>query len=30
LGAELPGKRLEILKETVPQSTRVAVLGSFR
>jgi len=26
LGAELPGKRLEILKETVPQSTRVAVL----
>src|SRR6266436_7046695 len=26
LGAELPGKRLEILKETVPQSTRIAVL----
>ena len=26
LSAELPGKRLEILKETVPQSTRVAVL----
>ena len=24
--AELPGKRLELLKETVPQSTRVAVL----
>jgi putative tryptophan/tyrosine transport system substrate-binding protein len=28
LGAELPGKRLEILKETVPQSTRIAVLIS--
>jgi putative ABC transport system substrate-binding protein len=26
LEAELPGKRLEILKETVPQSTRIAVL----
>jgi len=26
LSAELPGKRLEILKETVPQSTRIAVL----
>ena len=26
LGAELPGKRLELLKETVPQSTRIAVL----
>jgi putative ABC transport system substrate-binding protein len=26
LGTELPGKRLEILKETVPQSTRIAVL----
>ena len=26
LGAELPGKRLEILKETVPQSARIAVL----
>jgi putative ABC transport system substrate-binding protein len=26
--AELPGKRLEILKETVPQSTRVAVLAN--
>ena len=26
--AELPGKRLELLKETVPQSTRVAVLGN--
>jgi putative tryptophan/tyrosine transport system substrate-binding protein len=26
--AELPGKRLEILKETVPQSTRIAVLIS--
>ena len=26
--AELPGKRLEILKETVPQSTRIAVLGN--
>jgi putative ABC transport system substrate-binding protein len=28
LGAELPGKRLEILKETLPQSTRIAVLGN--
>ena len=28
LGAELPGKRLELLKETVPQSTRVAVLAN--
>jgi len=28
LMAELPGKRLELLKETVPQSTRVAVLGN--
>jgi putative ABC transport system substrate-binding protein len=28
LGAELPGKRLEILKETVPQSTRIAVLAN--
>ena len=27
LSAELPGKRLEILKETVPQSTRIAVLA---
>jgi putative ABC transport system substrate-binding protein len=26
LMAELPGKRLELLKETVPQSTRVAML----
>ena len=26
LGAELPGKRLEILKETVPQSAHIAVL----
>ncbi len=26
--AELPGKRLELLKETVPQSTRVAVLAN--
>ena len=25
---ELPGKRLELLKETVPQSTRVAVLAN--
>jgi putative ABC transport system substrate-binding protein len=25
LGAELPGKRLELLKETVPQLTRIAV-----
>jgi putative tryptophan/tyrosine transport system substrate-binding protein len=28
LGAELPGKRLELLKETVPPSTRIAVLIS--
>src|SRR5206468_6743355 len=28
LSAELPGKRLEILKETVPQSTRIAVLAN--
>ena len=28
LGVELPGKRLEILKEAVPQSTRIAVLGN--
>ncbi|HSX81809.1 MAG TPA: ABC transporter substrate-binding protein, partial [Candidatus Saccharimonadia bacterium] len=28
LSAELPGKRLEILKETVPQSTRVAILAN--
>ena len=27
LSAELPGKRLELLKEAVPQSTRVAVLA---
>ena len=27
LGAEITGKRLEILKETVPQSTRIAVLA---
>ena len=27
LGDELHGKRLELLKETVPQSTRIAVLG---
>jgi putative ABC transport system substrate-binding protein len=27
-GADLPGKRLEILKETVPQSTRIAVLAN--
>src|SRR5262245_8414796 len=27
LGDELQGKRLELLKETVPQSTRIAVLG---
>jgi putative ABC transport system substrate-binding protein len=26
LSADLPGKRLELLKETVPQSTRIAVL----
>ena len=26
LGAEIPGKRLELLKETVPQSARIAVL----
>jgi putative ABC transport system substrate-binding protein len=28
LSAELPGKRLEILKETVSQSTRIAVLAN--
>ena len=28
LAAELPGKRLELLKETVPQSTRVAVVAN--
>jgi len=28
LGVELPGKRLELLKETVPQSTRIAVLAN--
>jgi putative ABC transport system substrate-binding protein len=28
LGAELPGKRLELLKETLPQSARIAVLGN--
>jgi putative ABC transport system substrate-binding protein len=28
LGAELPGKRLEILKETVPQLSRLAVLAN--
>jgi putative ABC transport system substrate-binding protein len=28
LSAELPGKRLELLKETVPQSTRLAVLAN--
>jgi putative ABC transport system substrate-binding protein len=28
LGVELPGKRLEILKETVPQSARIAVLAN--
>jgi putative tryptophan/tyrosine transport system substrate-binding protein len=28
LGTELPGKRLELLKETVPQSTRIAVLAN--
>jgi ABC-type uncharacterized transport system substrate-binding protein len=28
LWAELPGKRLELLKETVPQSMRIAVLGN--
>jgi ABC-type uncharacterized transport system substrate-binding protein len=27
-GTELPGKRLEILKETVPQSRRIAVLAN--
>jgi putative ABC transport system substrate-binding protein len=27
-GMDLPGKRLEILKETVPQSTRIAVLAN--
>jgi hypothetical protein len=26
LSVELPGKRLELLKETVPQSTRIAVM----
>lgn len=28
LSAELPGKQLEILKETVPQSMRIAVLAN--
>ena len=28
LGVELPGKRLELLKETVPQSARIAVLAN--
>jgi putative ABC transport system substrate-binding protein len=28
LGEELPGKRLEFLKEVVPQSTRIAVLAN--
>ncbi len=28
LGEELPGKRLELLKETVPQSTRIAALAN--
>ena len=28
LGVELPGKRLELLKEAVPQITRIAVLGN--
>jgi len=28
LGAELPGKRLELLKETMPQSMRIAVLAN--
>src|SRR5262249_38067748 len=28
LGAELPGKQLELLKEAVPQSTRIAVLAN--
>ena len=28
LGEGLPGKRLELLKETVPQSTRIAVLAN--
>jgi putative ABC transport system substrate-binding protein len=28
LGAELVGKRLELLKETVPQSTRIAVVAN--
>ncbi|MBF8299585.1 MAG: transporter substrate-binding protein [Dehalococcoidia bacterium] len=28
LGGELPGKRLELLKETVPQSRRIAVLAN--
>jgi putative ABC transport system substrate-binding protein len=27
LAVELPGKRLELLKETVPQSTRIAILA---
>ena len=27
-GTDLPGKRLELLKETVPQSTRIAVLAN--
>jgi ABC-type uncharacterized transport system substrate-binding protein len=28
LSAELPGKRLELLKEMLPQSTRIAVLAN--
>ena len=28
LGTALPGKRLQILKETVPQSTHIAVLAN--
>src|SRR5215471_21602719 len=28
LSAELPGKRLELLKETVPQSTRIGILAN--
>jgi putative tryptophan/tyrosine transport system substrate-binding protein len=28
LGAELPGKRLELLKEAVPQSARIVVLAN--
>jgi putative ABC transport system substrate-binding protein len=28
LAAELPGKRLELLKETVPQSTRIGILAN--